>query len=133
MTGIPRLKDRIAIVTGGASGIGEASVRRFIAEGARVMIVDIDAERGESLAAELGEDAAFLRTDLQQPEECAKRGQAGGGGGARGGTSTGRAARSCLARMRSRSEAKRTYGSLRARPRGRPWTDCGHSRWWGGP
>jgi meso-butanediol dehydrogenase / (S,S)-butanediol dehydrogenase / diacetyl reductase len=72
MTGIPRLKDRIAIVTGGASGIGEASVRRFIAEGARVMIVDIDAERGESLAAELGEDAAFLRTDLQQPEECAK-------------------------------------------------------------
>ena len=56
-----------AIVTGGASGIGEAVVRRLAAQGARVMIADIAPERGEQLAAELsaaGGDVFFCRVDV---------------------------------------------------------------------
>ncbi len=49
-----RLKDRVAIVTGAASGIGLASARRFLDEGARVAVVDIGAERVEAACRELG-------------------------------------------------------------------------------
>ncbi len=52
------------IVTGGASGLGEATVRRFHAAGANVVIADLNSERGEKLAAELGSRAAFARTDV---------------------------------------------------------------------
>ncbi len=52
------------IVTGGASGLGEATVRRFHAAGANVVIADLNVERGEKLAAELGPRAAFARTDV---------------------------------------------------------------------
>ncbi|MBM3676904.1 MAG: SDR family oxidoreductase [Actinobacteria bacterium] len=52
------------IVTGGASGIGEASVRRFVAEGARVAIFDLDETRGEALASELGEAVLYRRVDV---------------------------------------------------------------------
>ena len=45
-----RLKDKIAIVTGGAHGIGRAVARRYIAEGARVTIADVDAEAGAAAA-----------------------------------------------------------------------------------
>ena len=45
-----RLKDKIAIVTGGAHGIGHAIARRYLAEGARVTIADVDAEAGEAAA-----------------------------------------------------------------------------------
>src|SRR3979409_2668991 len=48
-----RLDGRVAAVTGGASGIGEATVRRFVAEGASVAFCDRDGERGQNLAAEL--------------------------------------------------------------------------------
>ncbi len=48
------LQGRTAIVTGGSQGIGEACARRFVADGARVVIVDIDDARGQALAAELG-------------------------------------------------------------------------------
>ena len=48
--GAPRLQDRVAIVTGGASGIGEATVRRLAAEGARVMVADIDGDGAQQLA-----------------------------------------------------------------------------------
>jgi NAD(P)-dependent dehydrogenase (short-subunit alcohol dehydrogenase family) len=48
-----RLKDRVAIITGGASGIGLATARRFAAEGARVVIADLDPESGEAAAAEV--------------------------------------------------------------------------------
>ena len=52
------------IVTGGASGLGEATVRRFHGAGANVVIADLDAKRGEALATELGSRAVFQRTDV---------------------------------------------------------------------
>ncbi|GJO15071.1 oxidoreductase [Mycobacterium marinum] len=68
---VDELAGKVAIVTGGASGIGRATVARFIAEGARVVIADVEEERGESLAAVLGADAMFCRTDVSQPEQVA--------------------------------------------------------------
>jgi len=59
-----RLKKKVALVTGGARGIGEGIVRRFVAEGASVMITDLLDEPGEALAAELGESVAFLHQDV---------------------------------------------------------------------
>jgi len=66
-----RLEGKAAIITGGASGIGEASVRRFIAEGCRVLIADRDVEAGERLAEELGEAAVFQRTDVTCEDDVA--------------------------------------------------------------
>lgn len=57
------LKGKVAIVTGGASGIGAAACRRFVAEGARVAIGDIDGDRAQALAKELGNDAVAVRFD----------------------------------------------------------------------
>ena len=59
-----RLEGQTAVITGGASGIGAASVRLFVAEGARVFIADTQEERGRALAAELGERALFKRNDV---------------------------------------------------------------------
>lgn len=58
------LKDTIAFITGGASGLGEAAARRFVAAGGRVMLVDLDAAQGEALAEELGEAAQFVSADV---------------------------------------------------------------------
>ena len=60
-----RLNGKVSIVTGGASGIGLATVRRFVAEGARVMIGDIDGARAEEVAGQLGQDVAALRCDVR--------------------------------------------------------------------
>jgi NAD(P)-dependent dehydrogenase (short-subunit alcohol dehydrogenase family) len=57
-----RLKDRVAIITGGASGIGLATARRFAAEGAIVVIADLDPTSGEAAAAEVG--GLFRRLDV---------------------------------------------------------------------
>nr|WP_283095490.1 SDR family NAD(P)-dependent oxidoreductase [Nocardioides alcanivorans] len=62
MTG--RLHQKIAIVTGGAQGMGAATVRRFVEEGAKVLIADLLVDKGGALADELGENAAFLRHDV---------------------------------------------------------------------
>lgn len=64
-----RLEGKTAIVTGGASGLGRATVERFVAEGARVVVADQDAERGEALAASLGDEALFRRVDVSRREE----------------------------------------------------------------
>ena len=60
----PDLAGKVVVVTGGAQGIGEAIVRAFAAQKARVGILDLDAERGAALAAELGPDACFQRCDV---------------------------------------------------------------------
>ncbi len=66
-----RLQGKVAIITGAAQGMGAAHARRFLAEGAAVTITDIDAERGEALARELGERAAFYRLDVADEENWA--------------------------------------------------------------
>ena len=66
-----RLSGRVAAITGGASGIGAGTVRRFVEEGAKVLIADLDADRGAALVAELGDATAFLRTDVSKEEDVA--------------------------------------------------------------
>lgn len=63
------LADKVAVVTGGSGGLGEGLVRRFAAEGARVVIGDVDVDAGAALAAELGERALFLRTDVSDLDQ----------------------------------------------------------------
>ena len=59
-----RLDGKVAVITGGASGLGAATVRRFAAEGARVVIGDLQVDKGEAIAKELGDAATFVRTDV---------------------------------------------------------------------
>ncbi|MBE1513395.1 3-oxoacyl-ACP reductase [Nesterenkonia halotolerans] len=66
-TNARRLIDRSAVITGGASGIGLASARRLAAEGARVVIADIDPLAGRQAAAEIG--GMFVRVDVTDPED----------------------------------------------------------------
>ena len=61
-----RLDGKVAIVSGGARGLGEAEARRFVAEGARVVIGDILDEEGGALARELGDAARFQHLDVTQ-------------------------------------------------------------------
>lgn len=62
MTG--RLDGKVAVITGGASGIGEATARRFVAEGARVLIADMQEELGTAVSNDLGDAAAFQATNV---------------------------------------------------------------------
>ena len=57
-------KDVVALVTGGASGLGEASITELVKKGAQVVIVDIDSDKGEKLAASIGAGAIFVKTDV---------------------------------------------------------------------
>lgn len=58
-----------ALVVGGASGLGEAATRRLHAEGAKVTIADVNAEKGDALAAELGDGAQFVETDVTKTDQ----------------------------------------------------------------
>jgi meso-butanediol dehydrogenase/(S,S)-butanediol dehydrogenase/diacetyl reductase len=67
-----RFEERVALVTGGASGIGAATARRFISEGARIMLADRDEALGKQVASDLGDHCAFHKvdvSDLGQVEE----------------------------------------------------------------
>ena len=59
-----RLTNKVAIITGGASGIGEGTVRKFVTEGAKVVIADVQDEAGVALQAELGESVLFQHTNV---------------------------------------------------------------------
>ncbi|WNV74765.1 SDR family NAD(P)-dependent oxidoreductase [Geodermatophilus sp. DSM 44513] len=59
-----QIPDVAAVVTGGASGLGEATVRALAARGAAVTVLDLQEERGQALAAELGGHTTFVRTDV---------------------------------------------------------------------
>ncbi|MBY8909106.1 glucose 1-dehydrogenase [Salinicoccus roseus] len=58
------LSEKVAIITGGARGMGESHVRRFIEEGAKVVFTDINTSAGEALAEELGDNAIFVKHDV---------------------------------------------------------------------
>jgi NAD(P)-dependent dehydrogenase (short-subunit alcohol dehydrogenase family) len=63
------LSGKVAIVTGAASGIGRASAELFVAEGAKVVMADVDSERGNEIAATLGATASFKRCDVSNADE----------------------------------------------------------------
>ncbi|HWP98090.1 MAG TPA: 3-hydroxyacyl-CoA dehydrogenase [Syntrophomonadaceae bacterium] len=64
-----KIEGKTAVITGGASGLGEAVARRFTKLGARVFILDLNPERGASLAQELGVNAVFCKTDISVSED----------------------------------------------------------------
>ena len=66
-----RLQGKVAVVTGGASGIGAASVERFVAEGCRVVVADIQRAPGEAFAARFGAAAVFTPCDVTREEQVA--------------------------------------------------------------
>jgi len=63
---MPALDGKVAIITGAARGQGEAEARLFAAEGARVVITDVIADRGAALAAQIGAGARFVRQDVSR-------------------------------------------------------------------
>lgn len=62
-----QIQGSVAVVSGGASGLGEATVRRLSAAGARCLIADLNADRGKALADELG--GAFAQTDVSDADQ----------------------------------------------------------------
>lgn len=64
-----KIQDTIAIVTGGASGLGEASVRMIVRNGGKAAILDFSEERGSRLVEELGENALFFKTNVTSEED----------------------------------------------------------------
>lgn len=59
-----KLDGKVAIITGAAQGMGESHARRFVAEGAKVVLTDINTERGQLIAKELGDNALFVQHDV---------------------------------------------------------------------
>lgn len=66
-----RLENKVAIVTGAAQGMGAAHATRFIKEGAKVVITDLNEEKGAALANELGENALFVKHNVTSEEDWA--------------------------------------------------------------
>ena len=72
-----RLKNKIAILTGATGGIGEATASRFVSEGAKIAVVDIQKEKVEKLVAKIGQDRALALTgdvtDIDSVKECVEK------------------------------------------------------------
>src|SRR5579862_1500877 len=67
-----RLQGKVALITGAARGMGESHARRFVAEGAKVIVSDLAQDAGSALAAELGKRVLFLRHDVTKAGEWAQ-------------------------------------------------------------
>ncbi|MGJ9457775.1 3-hydroxyacyl-CoA dehydrogenase [Oceanobacillus sp. CF4.6] len=63
-----KLKNSAAVITGGASGLGEATTRRIVSNGGKVALLDLNEERGKVLADELGESAIYIKTNVTDEE-----------------------------------------------------------------
>ncbi|RRJ91922.1 SDR family oxidoreductase [Paenimyroides tangerinum] len=64
-----RLENKVALVTGGASGIGKAIVARFVKEGAKVVFTDLNETLGKQVEAEIGADSYFIKADAASPSD----------------------------------------------------------------
>lgn len=64
-----RLEGKVAIITGSAQGMGAAHAKKFIEEGAKVVLTDLNEEKGNALAAELGENAIFVKQNVANEED----------------------------------------------------------------
>lgn len=64
-----RLDGKVAVITGGASGMGEATAHVFVREGARVVIGDVQKDKGETVAASIGAECRFVATDVSNSED----------------------------------------------------------------
>ncbi len=71
--GLSHLKSHkvVAVVTGGASGLGEATVRKIVGQGGKAVIFDVNDERGQAIVAELGEHVQYARVDVTKEVEVA--------------------------------------------------------------
>ncbi len=65
-----RFENKVAVVTGGGQGIGETYARRLAAEGASVVVAEINAAQGARVAAEIGGHAKFIKVDVSDPTSC---------------------------------------------------------------
>lgn len=66
------IKNKVALVSGGASGLGEATVRKIIALGGKAVILDLDSDRAKQLIKELGDNVIFAQGDVTQEEQVQK-------------------------------------------------------------
>jgi len=66
------IKNKTALVTGGASGLGAATVKRIVTAGGNSVILDIQEDKGQALASELGKAAVFCRTDVTREEDVTR-------------------------------------------------------------
>lgn len=71
MIDLNRLLGKVAVITGAAQGMGESHARLFVEEGAKVVITDLNAERGNLLAEELGENAIFVKQNVTSADDWA--------------------------------------------------------------
>ncbi len=67
-----RLEGKVAVITGAGSGIGRASAKLFVAEGAKVVVAEIDSTLGEATAREAGAATRFVRTDVTDEDSVKK-------------------------------------------------------------